>query len=138
MRSRDEWVGRTANTKPPPWLYQLKFAEAGERCEGPCHRHLSMRDQWDLDHIVRLRDGGKNCESNLQVLCKWCHNKKTGLENSAAAHSARVFTHLHHVGRKARPSTIDREKYRYNWTRRCYERVLRDESLPSSDDGEDD
>jgi 5-methylcytosine-specific restriction endonuclease McrA len=35
------------------------------------------KDKLQVDHIVPIFFGGKNEESNLQFLCKPCHNKKT-------------------------------------------------------------
>ena len=32
---------------------------------------------FDIDHIVELRDGGKDELDNLQALCATCHAKKT-------------------------------------------------------------
>ena len=30
-----------------------------------------------IDHIIPVALGGTNDKQNLQVLCKWCHDKKT-------------------------------------------------------------
>ena len=32
---------------------------------------------FDIDHVVELRDGGKDELDNLQALCATCHAKKT-------------------------------------------------------------
>ena len=37
-----------------------------------------------VDHIVPLREGGTNEESNLQSLCKPCHSSKTNAERNRA------------------------------------------------------
>jgi len=37
-------------------------------------------DQWDCDHKTALVNGGRNAESNLQVLCNWCHSSKTAAD----------------------------------------------------------
>jgi 5-methylcytosine-specific restriction endonuclease McrA len=47
-------------------------------CKG-CDQVLG--DFFQLDHIVALRFGGTNDESNLQALCGQCHNEKSALES---------------------------------------------------------
>jgi 5-methylcytosine-specific restriction endonuclease McrA len=37
---------------------------------------------YEIDHIVELRDGGTNDESNLQALCLMCHRVKTSRKTS--------------------------------------------------------
>lgn len=52
-------------------------ANQGWRCNG-CNAQL---DAWfEVDHKVRLADGGSNHISNLVALCRNCHGKKTTLE----------------------------------------------------------
>jgi hypothetical protein len=52
-------------------------ANQGWRCNG-CNTQL---DAWyEVDHKVRLSDGGSNHISNLVALCRNCHGKKTTLE----------------------------------------------------------
>jgi hypothetical protein len=46
---------------------------------GSCQQKL---DAWfEVDHKVRLADGGSNHIDNLVALCRNCHGKKTLLEN---------------------------------------------------------
>ena len=53
-------------------------AAQGWKCGG-CKTQL---DAWyEVDHKVRLADGGSNHLSNLVALCRNCHGHKTGLEN---------------------------------------------------------
>lgn len=133
MRSRPEWIGKNDDHWPPPsWVYRRKFEQAGEACEGPCHRKLTARDQWDLDHKVRLRDGGENREGNLQVLCKWCHGMKTSLENAAAAHANRW--HAMHHGYARRSQRMRDGNYKYDWKRRCYVKILSDPTETESEE----
>lgn len=57
-----------------------KYVAAGQgwRCK-ECNVQL---DAWfEVDHIVRLADGGSNHVSNLVALCRNCHGKKTCIEN---------------------------------------------------------
>jgi len=48
------------------------------QCKG-CDQVLG--DFFQLDHIVALRFGGTNDDSNLQALCGQCHNEKSALES---------------------------------------------------------
>ena len=46
---------------------------------GTCQIQL---DAWyEIDHKIRLADGGSNHISNLIALCRNCHGKKTTIEN---------------------------------------------------------
>lgn len=44
----------------------------------PCRR----KGPNSCDHIVELQYHGVDSIRNLQMLCKWCHRKKTGLNKS--------------------------------------------------------
>ena len=47
-----------------------------------CHDCRSQLDAWfEVDHKVRLADGGSNHIDNLVALCRNCHGKKTTFEN---------------------------------------------------------
>jgi hypothetical protein len=47
-----------------------------------CHTCQTQLDAWfEVDHQVRLADGGSNHVDNLVALCRNCHGKKTTLEN---------------------------------------------------------
>ena len=40
------------------------------------------KNGYNVDHIVRIADGGKNIRNNLQFLCTQCHRKKTANERA--------------------------------------------------------
>ena len=47
-----------------------------------CAQCKSQLDAWfEVDHKVRLDQGGSNHISNLEALCRNCHGKKTGMES---------------------------------------------------------
>ncbi|MFE5159165.1 HNH endonuclease [Streptomyces sp. NPDC056697] len=46
----------------------------------------------DVDHIVPASLGGSNEDSNLTLLCRWCHDRKSAREGGTAAGLARVRT----------------------------------------------
>lgn len=61
-------------------------------CCAKCGRLTDYPRGFELDHKVRLADGGPDTEANLQVLCVWfddaglkrgCHAEKTATEAGA-------------------------------------------------------
>jgi hypothetical protein len=44
-----------------------------------CHQQLSA--WFEVDHKIRLDQGGTNEVTNLEALCRECHGKKTSMEN---------------------------------------------------------
>lgn len=53
-------------------------AHQGWKC-GICHKQLPA--WFEVDHKIRLENGGSNHVDNLIALCRDCHGKKTALEN---------------------------------------------------------
>lgn len=68
------------------------FQERGGRCAGKCGRKLGPKDDWDLDHIIALENGGTDDDDNLRVLCDWCHSEKTSEDHATAGHGRRMAT----------------------------------------------
>jgi len=52
-------------------------------CAECWNRHRRITEATEVDHIVRLEDGGTDAETNLQSLCHDCHARKTARENGA-------------------------------------------------------
>ena len=102
MRTCPEWKGKTPDSDPPQWVYERRFEHAEGKCE-ICGRPLSAADTWQLDHKKRVRDGGANRESNLQVACSWCHPVKTAEENKRGAKGARNFVRHHGLKKPKKP-----------------------------------
>jgi hypothetical protein len=53
-------------------------AQQGWKC-GDCQRQLP--GWFEVDHKIRLEQGGSNAVDNLVALCRDCHGKKTAFEN---------------------------------------------------------
>ena len=53
-------------------------AQQNWRC-GDCQKQLPA--WFEVDHTIRLENGGTNEVSNLSALCRECHGKKTAWEN---------------------------------------------------------
>jgi 5-methylcytosine-specific restriction endonuclease McrA len=74
-RNVPEWIGKTDSTPIPPRVKDRVGLEANWCCQ-KCNRSL-VYEQVEIDHIIALINGGQNRESNLQLLCGWCHREKT-------------------------------------------------------------
>lgn len=80
-----EWIGKNDRVMPPESVQLRILRRHDGYCAGSCQRKLMLGEKWDLDHKIALEDGGENRESNLQPLCKACHQPKTAAENSQRA-----------------------------------------------------
>lgn len=83
------------------------FALRGGKCH-ICKRKLRPGDDWTLEHVIALENGGTNQLENMDVTCEWCEPNKTAEDHSIAGHSRRAFTN-HNV-----PSRFRRSK---SWRR---------------------
>jgi 5-methylcytosine-specific restriction endonuclease McrA len=96
-RSVTEWIGKTPDSKPPQAVRLRVF----DRVHGKCHltgTKIQPGDKWDLDHIVRLEDGGENRESNLAPALKSPHIEKTAQETKRGRKADRQ--RARHIGAK--------------------------------------
>jgi hypothetical protein len=74
VTSGNESTARSVSGTKKKWI----AAQQGWKCND-CHTQL---DAWfEVDHKVRLADGGSNNVDNLVALCRNCHGKKTTIEN---------------------------------------------------------
>ena len=76
---RDEGTCQGCGTTKPPEP-EGQFYEFG----GRQYRATGRSDPWDVDHIVRVKDGGTDDPGNLRLLCMPCH-VKVGYEQRAAS-----------------------------------------------------
>lgn len=77
MRALPEWIGTTDDTAIPPRVRMRIWERDDGTCQGKCGRKLRPGDDWHLDHITAICNGGENRENNLHVKCSWCHQDKT-------------------------------------------------------------
>lgn len=88
-RKPPEWIGKSADRRPPPRVRARVFLTHG----GKCHisgRAIRPGDAWELDHVIALVNGGENRESNLAPALKVAHKAKTALDVAEKAKVARV------------------------------------------------
>lgn len=90
-----EWHGKKANSEPPKAVKDRIFLRQNGRC-AISGRKIRPGDETHLDHILPLKDGGLNCESNLQLVLAAPHREKTAVENSARAKEKRI--RMKHLG----------------------------------------
>ena len=82
-RSVEEWIGKTPDSKAPPHV-ELRI---WRRWNGKCHitgRKIMPGDDYQIDHIKRLEDGGENRESNMAPALSDPHKEKTSAERDRA------------------------------------------------------
>ena len=87
-RSTAEWIAKHDDQAIPPRVRARKFLAVDGVCTHCC-RKIRPGDKWQLDHKVALINGGEHRESNLQLLCDWCHAKKTRRDVAEKAVTAR-------------------------------------------------
>lgn len=67
------------------------FESSRGRC-AVCSRMLGPADDWDVDHAIAIENGGTDDDSNLRVVCDWCHADKTADDHALAGHGRRMAT----------------------------------------------
>jgi 5-methylcytosine-specific restriction endonuclease McrA len=100
-RSVTEWIGRTPDSRPPKTVRLRIF----DRDNGVCYLtgvKIKPGDDWDVEHVKRLEDGGENRESNMRPALKAPHRVKTAEENSRGKKADRV--RKKHIGIKVEPA----------------------------------
>ena len=74
ITSGGDTTSRSVSGTKKKWI----AAQQGWKCK-ECQTQL---DAWfEVDHKIRLADGGSNHVDNLVALCRNCHGKKTTIEN---------------------------------------------------------
>ena len=74
------------------------FLARGGKCH-LCHRKLGPADDWILEHVIALENGGTNENANLDITCAWCRPAKDAKDHGRAA-KARAVATRHVVPRK--------------------------------------
>lgn len=80
-----------ARNRRTPQQRAAIFLARGARCY-KCTRKLGPGDDWDLDHVLALENGGSDDDSNLAPICDWCHTAKTADDHETAGHGRRMAT----------------------------------------------
>lgn len=67
------------------------FLERGGRCH-KCKRKLGPADDWIVEHMLALENGGTNEWKNLDVTCEWCLPAKNAEDDKVAKKIRAVAT----------------------------------------------
>jgi 5-methylcytosine-specific restriction protein A len=94
-RAVEEWIGKTPDSVVPDRVKLRVLLRQSRRC-AISGDPIRPGAKTQCDHKIRLRDGGENRESNLQIILVEAHQEKTAQENSDGAKAAR--TALKHLG----------------------------------------
>jgi hypothetical protein len=78
------WIGRTDDSMPSRDVRLRISARQGDCC-ALCRTPLGPKNRGHCDHIIPLADEGENVESNLQMICATCHERKTSGEATVRA-----------------------------------------------------
>ena len=54
-------------------------------CCRECGRTLGPKDDWVVEHVIALENGGTNDWDNLGITCSWCKPEKDAADHEAAA-----------------------------------------------------
>lgn len=90
-----EWIGKTPDARPPKSVIDRLFLRQNGRC-ALTGRKMMPADEKHADHIIPLKDGGENKETNLQLVLATPHREKTAVENKERAKERRM--RLKHAG----------------------------------------
>lgn len=88
-RTVPEWQGATPDT-PIPTRVKLRI---WKRCGGRCAlsgKKLMPGDAYDFDHIIALANGGRNVETNIQLVSREKHREKTRDDVAEKSKVARI------------------------------------------------
>ena len=96
-----EWIGRNDDAMPPTSVFDRLY-ERQDGKDAITGLPFQPGDKIVRDHIVPLADGGKNRESNLQLITEDTHKAKTGGEATGRAKVRR--NHERHRGYQRRSS----------------------------------
>ena len=100
-RSVPQWIGKTDDAQAPPRVRLRVFNAFGGICQ-LTGRKIRPGDQWELDHIKALINGGKNEEDNLHPVLKEAHKDKTRADVAEKAKVDRI--RKKHLGIKGQSS----------------------------------
>ncbi len=88
-RTVAEWIGRNDNAMPPRSVFDRLWELQGGK-DAITGMPFTSKDKVIRDHIVPLKDGGKNVESNLQLITEATHKTKTASEATARGKERRI------------------------------------------------
>lgn len=101
-RTVPEWRAASHDQPIPPRVKDRVYQKFNGRC-AICTLEIVGKLKPEYDHIIPLCNGGEHRESALQLLCMFCHQRKTRQDVALKAKNDRV--RKKHAGIK-KPRTI--------------------------------
>lgn len=89
------------------------FLERGGCC-GICKRRLGPADDWIIEHLTALENGGTNDWDNLGITCSWCKPAKDAEDHGKAAKSRSQVT-KHFLPKSMRKSKWPKRPMKREW-----------------------
>lgn len=93
-RSVDEWSSNNPDAKVPAHVRLRILRRFNNKC-AITGIIIADGQDFDLDHKVRLEDGGEHSEANLQPVLKLPHEVKTAAERKRQAKADRIAKAAH-------------------------------------------
>jgi 5-methylcytosine-specific restriction endonuclease McrA len=101
-RTVEEWIGANDDSQIPARVKVRVFDKFSGRC-AICTGTIAGKIRPAYDHNVAIINGGRNAESNLQLLCVPCHAVKT---RSDVSEKSRVYRKRLKAQGHKKPRTI--------------------------------
>jgi len=91
------------------------FLERGGRC-GQCQRKLMPGDDWIVEHVLALENGGTNDWDNLDITCSWCKPAKDAKDHATAGHIRRAATkHIVPKSMRKKSALSKKPGFKFDW-----------------------
>jgi 5-methylcytosine-specific restriction endonuclease McrA len=101
------------------------FVEHKGRCDR-CGRKLLAGDDWIVEHVLALENGGTNDWSNLGITCAWCKPAKDAEDHAAAGHMRRAAAkHIVSKSMRKKSALAKKPGTKFDWRQGRY---VRDET----------
>jgi hypothetical protein len=95
-------------------------------CCRECGRKLTARDQYIVEHVIALENGGTNDWDNLGLTCSWCKPIKDARDHAQAGKQRRAATrHLICKPLRKRSALSRKHGMKFNWSLGRYEKTER-------------
>ena len=92
-------------------------------CCRECGRKLTSRDDYVIEHVIALENGGTNDFDNLGLTCMWCKPEKDARDHSQAGKQRRTATkHLVSKSMRKKSSLAKRPGMKFDWSQGRYVR----------------
>lgn len=99
------------------------FLDRGGKCH-KCDRKLKAGDDWILEHVTALQNGGDNKDANMAVTCGWCLPAKNKEDAGKAAKGRGVATaNVIPTKRREKSRLRKPDGMTFNWKSGRYERT---------------